>query len=111
MKLDQFPKDIRDNLVPEPSGSMFYRCLKCQGEFAINNLIYVCPTCSGILMLHHKPTEETKVKDGNLWKKLGTAGDLVMGVYAEGALANRTVFGGHRAASPVSRGDLGPRET
>ncbi len=70
MKLDEFPKDIRDHLIPEPSGSMFYRCLKCQDKSDIDNLLYVCPSCGGILMLHHKPTEKTKAKDGKLWRKI-----------------------------------------
>jgi len=70
MKLDEFPEDIRDYLIPEPSGSMFYRCLGCRAEFDVDHLLYTCPSCGGILMLHHQATGETKNIDGALWRRI-----------------------------------------
>lgn len=70
MKLTEFPKDIRKYLVPEPSGNMFYRCLRCRGEFDIDHLLYTCPSCAGILMLHRKETGETQDIEGSLWRKI-----------------------------------------
>jgi len=70
MKLDQFPRDIRAYLIPEPSGTMFYRCLGCRGEFDIDHLLYTCPSCGGILMLYHQPMGKTKSIDGTLWRKI-----------------------------------------
>lgn len=70
MKIDEFPDDIRDYIIPAPSGNMFYRCLACNNEFDIENLLYTCPSCGGILMLHHKPSEKTKIIDGPTWKKI-----------------------------------------
>jgi threonine synthase len=70
MKLKEFPKDIRKYMVPEPSGNMFYRCLRCRGEFDIDTLLYTCPSCSGILMLYHKEARETQNRDGALWRKI-----------------------------------------
>ena len=70
MKLDEFPDDIRDYLIPEPSGTMFYRCLGCRCEFDIDHLLYTCPSCGGILMLYHQPTGKTKNIDGALWRRI-----------------------------------------
>ncbi|NVM24550.1 MAG: threonine synthase [Desulfobacterales bacterium] len=70
MKLNEFPDDIRHYLIPEPSGTMFYRCLGCRGEFAIDHLLYTCPSCGGILMLYHQPTGKAKDINGALWRKI-----------------------------------------
>jgi len=70
MKLNEFPEDIRNYLIPEPSGSMSYRCLGCRGEFDIDHLLYTCPSCGGILMLYHQPTGKTKNIDGTLWRRI-----------------------------------------
>ena len=70
MKINEFPDDIRDNIIPTPSGNMFYRCLACNREFDIENLLYTCPSCGGILMLHQRPLEKIKNIDGAVWKKI-----------------------------------------
>jgi threonine synthase len=70
MKLSEFPKDIRKYLIPEPSGSMFYRCLKCGDKFGIDHLLYTCPACGGILMLYHQPTGQTQAITGALWRRI-----------------------------------------
>lgn len=70
MKFSEFPEDIRNYLIPEPSGSMFYRCIGCRCKFGIDHLLYTCPSCGGILMLYHQPTGKTKDIDGTLWRRI-----------------------------------------
>jgi threonine synthase len=70
MNLDEFPKDIRGYLMPEPSGAMFYRCLGCNGTFDADSLLYTCPSCNDILMLDHQATDEVEHRDGSLWRKI-----------------------------------------
>ena len=70
MKLDEFPEDIRDYLMPEPSGAMFYRCLGCESTFEGDSLLYTCPSCDGILMLHHQASNETGRHDGSFWRRI-----------------------------------------
>lgn len=70
MKLKEFPEDIRNYLIPEPSGRMFYRCLICRDEFNIDHLLYTCPSCGGILMLYHQTTAETYRREGTLWRRI-----------------------------------------
>jgi threonine synthase len=70
MKINEFPEDIRNYLIPEPSGKMFYRCLICGDEFDIDHLLYTCPSCGGILMLYHQTAGETHKKGGALWRRI-----------------------------------------
>ncbi len=70
MRLNEFPDDIKDHLVPEASGTMFYRCLDCKEEFGIDRLLYTCPSCGGILMLHHRASAKADEKTGAQWRKI-----------------------------------------
>ena len=70
MNPDEFPKDIRGYLIPEPSGTMLYRCLDCNSTFDADSLLYTCPSCNGILMLDHQATDEIAHRDGSLWRKI-----------------------------------------
>jgi threonine synthase len=70
MKINEFPEDIRNYMIPEPSGRMFYRCLMCGDEFDIDNLLYTCPSCGGILMLYHQRAGTIHKKEGALWRRI-----------------------------------------
>ncbi|MFO7985782.1 MAG: threonine synthase [Desulfatiglandaceae bacterium] len=70
MKIDQFPEKIRPYLVPEPFGHMVYECLHCKGEFPIDKLLYTCPDCGSVLMLHNKNTAPIEAIDGPLWREI-----------------------------------------
>jgi len=70
MKLKEFPEDIRKYLIPEPSGRMFYRCIECKREFDIDQLLYVCPSCGGLLMLHQEEEAKIQGRNGDLWRRI-----------------------------------------
>jgi threonine synthase len=70
MKLNQFPEDIKRYLIPQPDGVMYYKCLGCQGEFGIDRLLYTCPECGNVLMLHDRSFDRYKDISGQLWKKI-----------------------------------------
>jgi len=70
MKIDQFPEDIRSYLLPEPNGKMIYRCLGCQGEFGIERLLYTCPECGSVLMLHNKNQEPITEVGPEKWRTI-----------------------------------------
>ncbi len=65
-----FPDDIRPNLIPEPGGRMFYRCLGCENEFGIDNLLYTCPDCGKVLLLHVDPPDRIKRLSGENLRRL-----------------------------------------
>ncbi len=57
MKIDQFPKDIRNHILPEPHGEMFYKCLGCEGEYGPDQLLDTCPVCGNVFLLHDRNTQ------------------------------------------------------
>ena len=70
MKLDQFPEAIRPHLIPKPDGEMIYRCLGCQKEHGIETLLYTCPDCGSVLLLHDRRFERLKAIDGETWRQI-----------------------------------------
>jgi len=70
MKIDQFPEDIRSYIIPEPVGQMIYRCLGCESEFDINRLLYTCPDCGSVLLLHDNNFGHLKEAGGRQWRKI-----------------------------------------
>jgi len=70
MKIDDFPEDVKLRIIPESGGSSFYRCLSCKAEFDIENLLYTCPACSDVLMLHDTMSSNTANIKGPLWRKI-----------------------------------------
>lgn len=70
MLLEKFPEHIRPFMAPEPKGDMNYCCLGCSEEFGIENLLYTCPSCSSVLMLHNKGFESLKELGGEKWREI-----------------------------------------
>jgi threonine synthase len=70
MKIEQFPEEIRPYLIPEPKGRMFYRCLGCDTEFGINHLLYACPDCGSVLLLHHRDPDHSDDMGGDMWRRI-----------------------------------------
>jgi threonine synthase len=70
MKIEQFPEDIRPFLLPEPTGEMFYRCLGCRSEYGIDRLLYTCPDCGSVLLLHNKDFQKLKEVGGDRWRAI-----------------------------------------
>jgi threonine synthase len=70
MKIDQFPEDIKQYLIPEPAGRMYYQCLGCKGEFGIDRMLYTCPQCGSVLMLKDGKFDRFKKAGGSLWRKI-----------------------------------------
>ena len=70
MKIDDFPEDVRPFIVPKPSGRMAYRCLGCSAEFGIDRLLYTCPECGSVLLLHNLDEGTLKKADGPMWRRI-----------------------------------------
>ncbi|RLC22954.1 MAG: threonine synthase, partial [Deltaproteobacteria bacterium] len=70
MKPDQFPEEIRPFLIPEPSGRMFYRCVRCGAEPDIDRLLYTCPECGGVLLLHDRNLRRINEMGGDHWRRI-----------------------------------------
>ena len=70
MKIEEMPEDIRSLILPEPSGQMVYRCLSCQGEFDVSQLLYTCPSCGEVLLLKDKNLRKVHQIDGLTWRRV-----------------------------------------
>lgn len=70
MKNNYFPEDIKDLVVPSPKGDMFYRCLGCEKEYPIDELLYICPNCGKVLLLHDRNFDNLKKISGEKWRKI-----------------------------------------
>lgn len=70
MKPEQFPKEIQPYLLPKPSGKLVYRCLGCNGESDIDRLLYTCPDCGKVLLIHDTKFGRLKAVSGDMWCRI-----------------------------------------
>ncbi|QTA82973.1 Threonine synthase [Desulfonema limicola] len=70
MKIQDFPDEIKNYLIPEHKGKLIYRCLKCSGEYSIENLLYTCPDCGQVLLIYDENFDLLKDIDGKTWHKI-----------------------------------------
>ena len=70
MKLDDFPKEIRDAILPRHAGRLIYRCLGCNREFGIAKLLYVCPDCGQVLLIHDLNFKLLSRTPGTEWRRI-----------------------------------------
>ncbi|MDR1164517.1 MAG: pyridoxal-phosphate dependent enzyme [Deltaproteobacteria bacterium] len=70
MKIPDFPQDIQDYLLPTPGGDLGYECLRCGERFSPDRLLYVCPSCGGLLLLEDRAAGRLSEKPGSFWRKL-----------------------------------------
>ena len=70
MKLDDFPKEIQPDILPRHEGRLVYCCLGCQREFGINELLYVCPDCGHVFLIHDLNFGQLKRIPGAQWRRI-----------------------------------------
>lgn len=70
INLDIFPEDIKEYLIPKTEGRMKYRCLSCEAEYGIEKLLYTCPECKSVLLLHDENQDRIKKIPGKTWRKI-----------------------------------------
>jgi threonine synthase len=66
----EFPEDIQPYLVPEPRGTLEYRCLGCGAVYGIEKLLYTCPACRAVLLLHDPEFDRLKELSGSMWRRV-----------------------------------------
>lgn len=70
MKHDYFPEDVKPYIIPEAKGELYYKCLGCSAEYPVSKLLYVCPECNQVLLIHDRNTKELHKIPGELWQKI-----------------------------------------
>ena len=70
MKATDFPSGIRDQLLPAHKGALVYRCLHCQNEHEIGQLLYTCPDCGAVLLIEDRNFDQLKSTPGPRWREI-----------------------------------------
>ncbi len=70
MMVDSFPEDIKKYIIPKVTGDLYYKCLGCDEEYSIDKLLYVCPECNEVLLLHDRNVKDLQKIPGRLWQKI-----------------------------------------
>ncbi len=70
MNLNLFPEDIKPYIIPEPKGELYYKCLGCDAEYGIEKLLYVCPDCNQVLLIHDRNKARLNDISGETWQKI-----------------------------------------
>lgn len=70
MKLDDFPKEIRSQILPCHEGRLVYRCLGCGREFGIEELLYVCPECGQVFLIHDLYFSRLRRISSATWRRI-----------------------------------------
>ena len=70
MELSEFPKNIRPYLIPKIEGYLEYRCLGCSKTHSIDNLLYTCPDCGGVLLIHDLDEKKKTRCPGRQWRRI-----------------------------------------
>ncbi|UQZ91296.1 threonine synthase [Deltaproteobacteria bacterium Smac51] len=70
MKIEYFPEDLQEFLVPSPAGGLGYNCLKCGKIHPPKKLYYTCPDCGGLLLLEDAREDRLKERPGKFWRRL-----------------------------------------
>jgi threonine synthase len=70
VKPENFPKEIRQYIIPEQSGRLIYRCLGCGLESDIETLLYTCPECGRVLLIYDREFERLKKIPGKRWHEI-----------------------------------------
>lgn len=70
MKIEQFPSDIQQYIIPEANGSMSYRCLGCRSHYDIDEILYTCPECGTVLLLEDTGFDRYSHINGDLWRRI-----------------------------------------
>ena len=70
MRIEAFPETIRPYLVPEPTGSLIYRCLGCGRRYGIERLLYTCPDCGAVLLLFDPEFERLRCLSPGQWHRI-----------------------------------------
>ncbi|MBW2108241.1 MAG: threonine synthase [Deltaproteobacteria bacterium] len=70
MKLEDFPEHIQPYLIPRVSAEVVYRCLGCNAQYGIDELLYTCPSCGSVLLLEDLTFDRLTQIAPELWHQI-----------------------------------------
>jgi len=70
MRVEDFPRDLRQSIVPKLEGRPVYRCLGCETEYGIEKLLYTCPACGHVLLIYDLDFDRLKRIGSDMWRRI-----------------------------------------
>ncbi|RLB05866.1 MAG: threonine synthase [Deltaproteobacteria bacterium] len=70
MKIDDFPEEMKDYLLPSHVAQMAYQCIGCGESYPLDRFLYTCPRCGGLLRIIDLNFDALKRIPGLLWQKI-----------------------------------------
>ncbi|HYA43756.1 MAG TPA: threonine synthase [Syntrophobacteraceae bacterium] len=70
MKIDRFPLEMQNYVIPQIGGEYTYRCLGCGSRFGIEHLLYTCPECNSVLLIEDIEWDRLKEVSGPQWRSI-----------------------------------------
>ncbi|MBW1709690.1 MAG: threonine synthase [Deltaproteobacteria bacterium] len=70
MKFEDFPSEIKPDLLPSPSGHLVYHCLGCGCEYEIDSLLYTCPDCGKVFLIQDLEQDRLAKRTGARWRQI-----------------------------------------
>jgi len=95
MRIEDFPKKVQPFLIPKVGGAMEYRCLSCRQTHSIDTLLYTCPECGGVLLIHDRKEDNKTRRSGSLWRSIFDYRRLLNRPYLQG------IFLYHELIAPI----------
>ena len=70
MKIDDFPVEMKEYLIPGHRAEMAYECIGCQATYTLEQFLYTCPQCGGLLRIVDTTFDALMDISGSLWRKI-----------------------------------------
>jgi threonine synthase len=72
MEIQWAPEEIRENIIPNTSGDVVYQCGTCGDAFPYNRVLYVCPSCGGLLSVIDRDQDRLSLRSPGYWRDMFT---------------------------------------
>ncbi|RLA89441.1 MAG: threonine synthase [Deltaproteobacteria bacterium] len=70
MNIDDIPVEFKNGLIPSHKPKMVYECIECENIYDIEQFLYTCPKCGGLLRLKDLNFDDLKRIPGKVWQKI-----------------------------------------
>ncbi len=70
MKIDDFPEEVKDYLLPSHKAQMAYECIGCEANYPLDRFLYTCPRCGALLRIVDLTFDALKEIPGPLWQRI-----------------------------------------
>ncbi|MBI5445667.1 MAG: threonine synthase, partial [Deltaproteobacteria bacterium] len=70
MRPAEILESFRIDVLPQHRAEMAYQCVGCGALYALDQLLYTCPSCRSLLRLKDKNFDALKSRTGEDWRRV-----------------------------------------